>query len=76
MPRFNKQSEIHIHGTDDTGACCYCEREKPVVLVTFLSGFVTESSMCWNCLQKSIRMQSRQNSAPQNSKRPLSEVQS
>lgn len=40
--------------------CGWCEKEKEAVTVTFADGFLKEAPLCWSCLQKAIRVRSRQ----------------
>ena len=41
-------------------ACTWCEKQKECVSVSFDDGFLKNAPLCWGCLQKAVRVRSRQ----------------
>ena len=50
----------------DNAECVWCEKEKETVSVEFGDGFLTNSKICWRCLQKAIRVRARNRTKPNN----------
>ncbi len=40
--------------------CCWCEKDRECVTLTFSDGFIQDESMCWKCLQTAFKVRSRQ----------------
>ncbi|QEG21022.1 hypothetical protein [Mariniblastus fucicola] len=38
--------------------CCWCEKERECVTVTFSDGFIKQGSLCWKCLQTAYKVRS------------------
>lgn len=52
--------------------CTWCEKQKECVSVTFEDGFLKHAALCWGCLQKSVRVRSKQHEAPATKPQPNS----
>jgi len=53
---------ISEHHTSET--CTWCEKTKECVTADFNDAFIGKAAMCWSCLQKAIKVQSRKESNP------------
>ncbi|MFN0196151.1 MAG: hypothetical protein ACKVT0_05365 [Planctomycetaceae bacterium] len=51
---------VSLHAWQEKGQCTWCEKEKECVSATFEDGFLKNSSLCWGCLQKAVKVRSRQ----------------
>ena len=40
--------------------CTWCEKEKESVSASFDDGFLKNAPICWGCLQKAVKVRSRQ----------------
>lgn len=52
----------------ETAQCVWCEKEKEAVSVEFGDGFLSNSQICWRCLQKAIRVRARNRTKPNNAR--------
>ncbi|QDT45171.1 hypothetical protein Pan241w_52900 [Gimesia alba] len=43
-----------------TETCTWCEKNKECVTTDFDDGFIGKAPLCWSCLQKAIKVRSRQ----------------
>lgn len=59
-----------ISAWHEAAECVWCEKEKETVSVEFGDGFLTNSQICWRCLQKAIRVRARNGSKPNNVRLP------
>lgn len=50
----------------ESAQCVWCEKDKETVSVEFGDGFLTNSKICWRCLQKAIRVRARNRTKPNN----------
>lgn len=48
---------ISKHHTSEN--CTWCEKTKECVTADFDDAFIGKAAMCWSCLQKAIKVQSR-----------------
>ncbi len=48
---------ISEHHTSET--CTWCEKSKECVTADFNDAFIGKAAMCWNCLQKAVKVSSR-----------------
>jgi len=55
--------QVTLIGWQESHACTWCEKEKECVSVTFEDGFLKQSPLCWSCLQKAVKVRSRQQDA-------------
>ncbi len=46
----------------ESATCCWCEKSRECVTLTFSDGFLTQSLLCWKCLQIAFKVRSRQQS--------------
>ena len=46
----------------ETETCTWCERTKECVTADFGDGFIQNAQLCWRCLQKAVKVRSRQES--------------
>jgi len=51
---------VTISGLTPEADCVWCEKTRETVQVTFEDGFLRDTAMCWSCLQKAVRVRSRQ----------------
>lgn len=53
---------MHVTLTDyhESTKCSWCEKEKEGVTVCFDDGFLEDLPVCWSCLQKAVKVRSRQ----------------
>jgi len=40
--------------------CTWCDKQRECVSTTFDDGFLKNAPLCWGCLQKAVRVRSRQ----------------
>ena len=52
--------------------CTWCEKAKECVAVSFDDGFLKSAPLCWSCLQKAVKVRSRQEQSKAASLRPAS----
>lgn len=45
---------------NERDTCTWCEREKECVTAAFADGFLDSVPLCWKCLQKAVKVRSRQ----------------
>lgn len=45
--------------------CLWCQKERECVTVDFGDGFITKGTLCWGCLQKTVRVKSQTTTKPQ-----------
>ncbi|MGE0608310.1 MAG: hypothetical protein AB7O62_14535 [Pirellulales bacterium] len=43
-----------------TESCTWCEKQRECVTVSFEDGFLNAATLCWNCLQKAVKVRNRQ----------------
>lgn len=53
-----------ITAWQESAPCTWCEKDKECVIVDFGDGFIRQTNLCWPCLQKAVRVRSRQDTAP------------
>ena len=39
--------------------CLWCQKERECVTVDFGDGFISNGTLCWGCLQKTVRVKSQ-----------------
>ena len=44
----------------ESATCCWCEKSRECVTVSFSDGFLNEVPMCWKCLETAVRVRSKQ----------------
>ena len=47
----------------ETETCLWCEKSKECVTADFGDGFIRGAALCWRCLQKAVKVRSRQQGA-------------
>jgi len=47
----------------DSATCTWCQKDGEAVTVTFESGFLRDSSLCWKCLKQALRVHHQQQQA-------------
>ena len=55
---------VSLTAWHDKQSCTWCEKERECVTVSFEDGFLRNSPVCWGCLQKAVRVRSRQQDKP------------
>ena len=48
----------------ESEVCTWCERTKECVTAEFEDGFIKSAPLCWKCLQKAVKVRTRQESQP------------
>jgi len=48
----------------ESASCGWCEKDKECVSVSFDDGFLKQATLCWTCLQKAVKVRSRQEEPP------------
>lgn len=51
---------VTLHAWHNEQSCTWCEKQRECVSVTFEDGFLKNAPLCWGCLQKSVRVRTRQ----------------
>ena len=57
----------------ESASCLWCEKNRECVSVDFGDGFLTRATMCWQCVQKAVKVraqQERSSNAPAETKQP------
>ena len=57
----------HWHESD---TCTWCEKTTECVTTDFGDGFIRRAPLCWKCLQKAVKVRSRQQGEKQTTERP------
>lgn len=52
--------EAKLTSWHESATCAWCERERECVTVDFGDGFISHSELCWACLQKAVKVRSKQ----------------
>jgi len=53
---------VALSAWKERDTCTWCEREKECVTAAFADGFLDSVPLCWKCLQKAVKVRSRQGS--------------
>lgn len=48
----------------ESASCTWCEKDRECVTATFEDGFLKGSPLCWGCLQKAVKVRSREGEKP------------
>ena len=56
--------EIHITAWHETATCTWCEKQKEAITANFADGFLRDATLCWRCLEKAVKVRSRQPDTP------------
>lgn len=43
-----------------SSTCAWCEKDRECVTAEFSDGFIGRSNLCWGCLQKAVKVRSKQ----------------
>lgn len=55
---------VQLTAHHQASTCTWCEKsEKECVTTSFADGFLQEAHLCWNCLQKAVRVRAKQQTA-------------
>lgn len=56
---------MHVTLTEyhESTSCVWCEKQKEAVTISFADGFLRDLPLCWACLQKAIKVRTRQDDA-------------
>ncbi|MDB5391200.1 MAG: hypothetical protein JWM11_6846 [Planctomycetaceae bacterium] len=52
--------EAKITSWHATANCAWCEKDRECVTADFGDGFISHSELCWTCLQKAVKVRSKQ----------------
>lgn len=52
--------EAKITAWHATNTCAWCEKDRECITAEFGDGFIGRSNLCWGCLQKAVKVRSRQ----------------
>jgi len=55
---------VTISAWHESETCTWCQKNGEAVTVTFDSGFLRDSSLCWKCLQQAVRVHHTQHGEP------------
>ena len=55
---------VSLNAWHEQHHCTWCEKQKECVSVSFEDGFLKNAPLCWGCLQKAVRVRSRQQDKP------------
>ncbi|MEX1096241.1 MAG: hypothetical protein WED34_09345 [Planctomycetales bacterium] len=55
--------QVVLTAHHDEQGCTWCEKSRECVTVTFDDGFLKNAPLCWGCLQKAVKVRSRQTDA-------------
>jgi hypothetical protein len=58
--------KVNLSRHHTAAKCCWCEKDRECVSVTFSDGFIKNEPMCWKCLQTAFKVRSRQDQEPAN----------
>ena len=69
---------MHVTLSDyhESIACAWCEKDKEGVTVCFDDGFLKDLPVCWSCLQKAVKVRSRQKAPGAMNQNPVPSVDS
>jgi len=56
--------DVKLTAWQESEICAWCERTKECVTADFGDGFIRNAPMCWKCLQKAVKVRTRQESQP------------
>lgn len=51
---------VHLTQWHQEATCTWCEKSRECVTTEFGDGFLKASPLCWACLQKAVKVRSRQ----------------
>lgn len=54
----------------ESATCCWCEKSRECVTVTFSDGFLKDVPMCWRCLQTAFKVRSLQHAEESQTQKP------
>jgi hypothetical protein len=52
--------KVTLTNWHETTTCAWCEKEHECVTADFGDGFIQHAALCWKCLQKAVKVRSRQ----------------
>jgi hypothetical protein len=47
---------VTISAWHESATCTWCQKDGEAVTVTFESGFLRDSDLCWKCLHQAVRV--------------------
>ena len=56
--------EIRITAWHESATCTWCEKQKEAINTDFADGFLHDAILCWRCLEKAVKVRSRQPNTP------------
>lgn len=54
---------VTISAWHESATCTWCQKDGEAVTVTFESGFLRDSDLCWKCLKQALRVHHQQQQA-------------
>ena len=51
---------VHLTNWHQEALCTWCEKSRECVTTEFADGFLKAAPLCWACLQKAVKVRSRQ----------------
>ena len=51
---------VHLSNWHQEATCTWCEKSRECVTTEFSDGFLKAAPLCWSCLQKAMKVRSRQ----------------
>ena len=64
--------QVVLSSWNESTTCTWCEKERECVTASFEDKFLSNSPLCWKCLQTAFKVRSRQ----QPDRKPTDEKQS
>lgn len=62
--------DVKLTAWNETDTCTWCERTKECLTADFGDGFIKAAPLCWKCLQKAVKVRTRQESQPVKRREP------
>ncbi len=50
--------KVVLFKRQESVSCCWCEKERECVTVSFSDGFIKQGCLCWKCLQTAYKVRS------------------
>lgn len=51
---------VTISAWHESATCTWCQKDTEAVTVTFDSGFLRDSNLCWKCMKQALRVHHQQ----------------